>query len=77
MLAFRVESTEVKELMLADPRGVWFTTPHWDGYAAVLTHIPELKKLTKAELRDVVEDAWLARAPKRLVKQYLDAMSGR
>jgi hypothetical protein len=71
VLAFRVEGPEVKELMLNDARGIWFTTPHWDGYAAVLTHIPALKKLTKAELRDVVEDAWLARAPKRLAKDYL------
>ena len=75
VIVFRVEAVEVKELLLADPRGVWFTTPHWNGYAAVLTHIPALKQLTKAELRGVVEDAWLARAPKRLAKQYLDATS--
>jgi hypothetical protein len=49
-----------KELMLADPRGIWFTTPHWDGYKAVLMHIPDLKQLKKAELRSILEDAWLA-----------------
>lgn len=60
VLAFRVESLDVKEAMLADPRGIWFTTPHWDGYKAVLMHMPDLKQLKKAELRAVVEDAWLA-----------------
>lgn len=60
VLAFRVENADVKQLMLADPRGIWFTTPHWDGYKAVLMHIPDLKQLKKAELRAVVEDAWLA-----------------
>lgn len=62
VLAFRVENADIKELLLADPRGIWFTTPHWNGYPAVLTRIPELKKLRKAELRDLVEDAWLARS---------------
>jgi hypothetical protein len=60
VLAFRVENLDVKELMLADPRGIWFTTPHWDGYKAVLMHIPDLKQLKKAELRSILEDAWLA-----------------
>jgi hypothetical protein len=60
VLAFRVENLDVKELMLADPRGIWFTTPHWEGYKAVLMHIPDLKRLKKAELRSVLEDAWLA-----------------
>jgi hypothetical protein len=60
VLAFRTDGIESKELLLADPRGIWFTTPHWDGYKAVLMHIPDLKQLKKAELRAVVEDAWLA-----------------
>ena len=71
VLVFRVEGAEIKELMLADPRGIWFTTPHWHGYPAVLMHIPDLKKLKKAELRDVVEDAWLTKAPKKLAKEWL------
>jgi hypothetical protein len=71
VLAFRVDGAEVKELMLADPRGIWFTTPHWQGYPAVLMHIADLKKLKKAELRAVVEDAWLTKAPKKLAQEWL------
>ena len=75
VLVFRVDGPESKELQLADPRGIFFTTPHWHGYPAVLMRIPALKQLPRAELREIVVDAWLARAPKRLAKAYLDATS--
>lgn len=54
-------------LIETDPR-VFFTTPHFDGYPAVLV---ELDNIGVTELAEVLEDAWLARAPKKLVKQYL------
>jgi hypothetical protein len=72
VFVFRVDGPEAKELTLADPRGIFFTTPHWNGYPAVLMHIPDLKQLTKAELRDLVVEAWLTRAPKRVAKAWLD-----
>ncbi len=71
VLVFRTDGLESKELLLADPRGVWFTTPHWNGYPGVLLHIPDLKRLSKAELRDAVVEAWAVRAPKRLAKAWL------
>ena len=40
VLMFRVDGAEAKELVLADPRGLFFTTPHFDGYPAVLIRIP-------------------------------------
>jgi hypothetical protein len=71
VLVFRVDDLEVKELQLADDRGAFFTTPHWDGYAAVLVRIPALARLDPEELRDLVEEAWLTRAQKRLAKAWL------
>ncbi len=71
VLAFRVEGPEVKEMLLSDDRGVFFTTPHWNGFPAVLVRIPALRKLRKADLRDLVEDAWLTRAQKRVAKAWL------
>ena len=44
---FRVADEGVKELLLADGRGVYFTTPHFDGYAAVLVRIPRLALLER------------------------------
>jgi len=71
VLVFRVEDLDVKDLVLADGRGVFFTTPHWNGYPAVLIRIPDLRKLKRAELRDLVVDAWLTRAQKRVAKAWL------
>lgn len=71
VLVFAVDGPESKELQLADPRGIFFTTPHWNGYSAVLIHIPDLRQLRKEELRDIVVDAWLARAPNRLARDWL------
>jgi hypothetical protein len=71
VLMFRVEDDGVKQLMLADPRGVFFTTPHFDGYPAVLMRIPHLAEIGRAELRDIVVEAWMTRAQKRLAKRWL------
>jgi hypothetical protein len=75
VLMFRVPDLDVKELLLADTRGVFFTTPHFDGYAAVLVRIPELARLDTDELRDLVEEAWLTRAQKRVAKAWLATQS--
>jgi hypothetical protein len=71
VLMFRVADVGVKELLLADARGVYFTTPHFDGYPAVLVRIPRLADLDREELADLVGEAWLTRAPKRLAKAWL------
>ncbi len=71
VLMFKVDGPEAKELALADPRGIFFTTPHFNGYSAVLIRIPDLARLEREELRDVVVDAWLTRAHKRVAKAWL------
>jgi len=71
VLVFRVADLDVKELLLSDPRGLFFTTPHWKGYAAVLMRIPDLRHVDREELREMVVDAWLTRAQKRLAKAWL------
>jgi len=73
VLMFRVADLDVKELLLADARGVFFTTPHFDGYAAVLVRIPQLALVDRDELRDLVVEAWLTRAQKRVAKAWLAA----
>ena len=70
ILGARVEHVAAKEAMLADPSGVFFTTPHFDGYPAILV---ELDLITVADLEEVVVEAWLNRAPPTLVRTYLAA----
>jgi hypothetical protein len=68
ILGVRVADLEMKEVLLKSDRGVFFTTPHFDGYPAVLV---QLKKITSAMLKDLIVEAWLSRAPKRAVDAYL------
>jgi hypothetical protein len=65
-----VEHLGAKEALLADASGVFFTTPHFDGYAMVLVR---LDAISVEELDEVIAEAWLARAPKRLARAYLEA----
>jgi hypothetical protein len=68
ILGARVEHLGAKEALLADDPAVYFTTPHFDGYAAVLVR---LDVIGVGELEELIVDAWLARAPKRLADQYM------
>jgi hypothetical protein len=71
VFVLRTTDLDVKEMTLQDDRGIFFTTPHWNGYPAVLIRIGDLKRLSRAELRDLIEEAWLSRAPKRVAKAWL------
>ena len=69
ILGARVEHIGAKEALLADDPGVFFTTPHFDGYPAILVR---LKRIAPEDLDELIVEAWLARAPKRLVRAYVD-----
>jgi hypothetical protein len=70
ILGARVEHLLAKDTLIASNPAVFFTTPHFDGYAAVLV---QLERIGAEDLHEVVVEAWLAVAPPRLVKAYLDA----
>ena len=76
VLVFRVGDLDEKELLLADQPEIFFTTPHWNGYPAVLTRIPALERVDREELRELVVDAWLTRAQKRVAKAWLAEHEG-
>lgn len=68
ILAARVPDLGAKEALLADNPQVYFTTPHFNGYPAVLVR---LNRIPVRELRELLSEAWLCRAPKRLATTYL------
>jgi hypothetical protein len=70
ILGARVEHLGAKEALLADDPDAYFTTPHFEGYPAVLVR---LERIDLAELEELIAEAWLARAPKRAAQAYLDA----
>jgi hypothetical protein len=76
VLMFRVADLDVKELLLADDRGLLFTTPHFNGYPAVLLRIRDLRKIDREELRDLVAEAWLTRAQQRIANAWLAEHGG-
>lgn len=69
VLGVQVADEGVKQALLADRPEVFFTTSHFDGYPAVLV---DLDVVDEAVLRELVVDAWLARAPRRLAKSHLE-----
>jgi hypothetical protein len=69
VLAARVESLEKKSALLEGDPGVYFTTSHFDGAPVVLVR---LEAISTAALEQLVEDAWLSRAPARLANSYLE-----
>jgi hypothetical protein len=67
VLGARVADEGVKAALVAAEPHVFFTTPHFNGYPAVLV---VLDQIAPEELAEVVTDAWLARAPKRLAADF-------
>jgi hypothetical protein len=71
ILGARVEHLVAKEALLSDDPEVFFTTPHFDGYPAVLVR---LDRIAAEDLDEVVVEAWLVRAPKRLARAYVNGL---
>jgi hypothetical protein len=68
ILGARVPDEGAKHALIAAEPGIYFTTPHFNGYPAVLIRLAEIPV---SELEEVIIEAWLDRAPARLVKSYL------
>jgi hypothetical protein len=67
VLGLRVADLAAKDAVLADPEAAAFTTSHFAGYPAVLVRLDDVAPET---LRELVVEAWAARAPKRAVAAY-------
>jgi hypothetical protein len=69
ILGARVEHLGAKAALIESAPDVFFTTPHFDGFPVVLIRLEEIGV---EELEEVIVEAWLARAPKRLAKEYAE-----
>jgi hypothetical protein len=70
LLVIHTPSLEAKQELVDDERLPFFTIDHFNGYKAVLVRQSRLDEIDVDELEEIITDAWAARAPKRLVKQY-------
>jgi hypothetical protein len=73
ILATRVEHDGAKRALIESDGDVYFTIPHFDGFPAILLL---LDRIAVAELEEVVTEAWLDRAPPRVLKAYMSERAG-
>jgi hypothetical protein len=64
-----VSDLGVKEALLTSNPDAFFTTPHYDGYPVVLV---DLDNVDHEELRELIIDSWLIKAPPKLRRQLED-----
>ena len=67
ILGARTDGLAAKDALLSAPGEVYFTTPHFNGYPAILV---QLDNIESDELEELVTEAWATRAPKRLAADY-------
>lgn len=70
VVGVRTDGPQVKDALLETYPDVFLTIPHFDGYPAVLVRLDAIEP---DQLREVVTDAWLLKAPKRIAKEWLAA----
>ncbi len=71
ILGARVEHLGAKEALVADDPAVFFTTPHFDGHPSVLLRGSRIGEISREELAEIVQDAWLSRASARRASDWL------
>ena len=68
-----VPSEDDKQALVQDPSTPFFTTAHFDGHPSVLVRATRLGEITRRELAEVVEDAWLSRASASRARTWLES----
>ena len=71
VIVFWVPSESDKQALVQDPSSPFFTTPHFDGHPSVLVRAGRLGEITRDELAEIVEEAWLARASPARARAWL------
>jgi hypothetical protein len=76
VVMFWVASEADKQALVQDESSPFFTTPHFDGHPSVLLRASRISELTRDELTEVVQEAWLSRASARRARLWLRAHLG-
>ena len=71
LLVIMTPTAVEKAALVEDESTPFFTIDHFRNYSAVLVQRSRLAELDRAELAEIITDAWAARAPKSLVKKHL------
>ena len=76
VIVFWVADEGEKEALVADPSTPYFTTPHFDGHRSVLLRASRIGELTRDEIAELVQDAWLSQASARRSREWLASLDG-
>jgi hypothetical protein len=76
VIVFWVEDQGVKAALVDDPSTPYFTTPHFNGHPSVLLRASRIGELTRDEVAELVQDAWLSRASPRRAREWLASLDG-
>jgi hypothetical protein len=71
VIVFWVESEADKQAMVQDETSPFFTTDHFNGHPSVLLRASRIGELTRKELAELIQDAWLSRASMRRAAVWL------
>ena len=72
VIVFWVGSEADKQSLIQDEASPFFSTAHFDGHPSVLLRASRIGELTRDELAEVVQDAWLSRASARRATAWLN-----
>lgn len=73
VIVFWVPSEGDKQALVQDEGSPFFTTPHFNGHPSVLLRACRIGEISRAELRELIQDAWLTRASARRAATWLAA----
>lgn len=76
VIVFWVPSESDKQALVQDPSSPFFTTPHFDGHPSVLVRASRIGEISRQELAEIVQDAWLSRASPRRAARWIDSQAG-
>lgn len=73
VIVFWVPSEADKRALVEDPASPFFTTPHFDGHPSVLLRARRVGELSRQELAEIIQDAWLSQASARRAAKWLES----
>lgn len=66
-----VETPDDKVALVQDPQSPFFTTDHFNGHPSVLVRASRLGEVTRGEIAELIQDAWLSRASRTRANAWL------
>jgi len=76
VIVFWVADEGDKVAMVEDPHTPFFSTAHFNGHPSVLLRASRIGALTRDEVAELVQDAWLAQASAKRGREWLASLDG-